>query len=412
MNALRNALCGLALSTLLFAPAKAEPVDFQNLLSQGQVAVARDRLEQALKEHPEQHELRFELALTHFLVTLEGSSQSLFGFGIDTSSVGGFLRILRLSVEANPNPKPVSNKALRQVLLDLKNGLDRTSGILAEIPDSSKLKLPLKVGQIRLDLDGNGEYTEQESFARVLDRMTGMSPSTDVSQAKSLEGHFDVADVRWLEGYCHLASGILEIVLAYDTQRLFDHSAHMFFPRAETPYPFLTTGHGSEWELVDFAALVHTLNLPILDADGLKRSLNHFEQLTSLSRRSWKCIAAENDDDFEWLPGPGQHSIWQEATVTPEMVATWHFFLDEADLILAGKRLLPFWRNRNGRNPGEGVNLRQVFLKPTRLDAVYWLEGTAALPYLEEGTVTDERLWNELWRVFRGNFFGFAAWFN
>jgi hypothetical protein len=91
------------------------------------------------------------------------------------------------------------------------------------------------------------------------------------------------------------------------------------------------------------------------------------------------------------------------------MVEGWTTFLDEFQEILAGRKLLPFWRGTNGR---VGINLRRVFTDPRTLDLVLWVQGTAAAPYLEEGQVTSSEVWQRLNRVFRGEFIGFALWFN
>ena len=72
-------------------------------------------------------------------------------------------------------------------------------------------------------------------------------------------------------------------------------------------------------------------------------ALHHLEEVTKLSRQSWKAILAETDDDHEWLPGPKQNGPFGGARLTEEMIGGWFAFLDEVDLILAGKKLLPFW---------------------------------------------------------------------
>ena len=91
------------------------------------------------------------------------------------------------------------------------------------------------------------------------------------------------------------------------------------------------------------------------------------------------------------------------------MVQGWFDFLDEFESILAGRKLLPFWR---GSNPRLGINLRKVFTEPRAFDLVLWVRGTAAAPYLQEGEVTSPETWRRLNRVFRGEFIGFAMWFN
>jgi hypothetical protein len=117
---------------------------------------------------------------------------------------------------------------------------------------------------------------------------------------------------------------------------------------------------------------------------------------------------AETDDDHEWVPNPRQHSMMPGGAVTEEMVNGWTAFLDEAQSILQGKKLIPFWRKAEER----GLNLRRVFTEPRTFDLVLWAQGTAASPYLENGEKTTAETWNRFQRVFRGEFIGFALWFN
>jgi hypothetical protein len=100
--------------------------------------------------------------------------------------------------------------------------------------------------------------------------------------------------------------------------------------------------------------------------------------------------------------------------VTVEMIQEWRGVLDEAEAVLAGRRLLPFWRDMKGR---KGLNVRKVFLTPPRdLKLLHWIQGTAATPYLEMGKITplaDEKRLRRIERVFGAlGFFGVAAWFN
>jgi hypothetical protein len=140
----------------------------------------------------------------------------------------------------------------------------------------------------------------------------------------------------------------------------------------------------------------------------MQSALAHLQQVTALSRASWKAILAETDDDYEWIPGPKQTGVIPNSKITKEMVAAWLKFLDETDSILAGKTLIPFWRNA----PGMGLNAHRVFMEPTAFDLVLWVQGTAATPYLEKGTITAPEFWSMTNQVFRGQFLGFAIWFN
>jgi hypothetical protein len=139
----------------------------------------------------------------------------------------------------------------------------------------------------------------------------------------------------------------------------------------------------------------------------MKAALHHLEQMLAQSRESWKFILAETDDDHEWIPNPRQTGVLG-VPVRQEMVDGWLEFIEEAEALLAGKRLIPFWRG----DPSRGVNLRRVFTEPRPLDLVLWVQGSGASPYLEKGTLTKPAVWSRLQRVFGGEFIGFAIWFN
>ena len=121
--------------------------------------------------------------------------------------------------------------------------------------------------------------------------------------------------------------------------------------------------------------------------------------MLALSRESWKFYLAEDDNDHEWIPNPKQTGVIPGVTVTEEMVKGWTItFLDEADEILAGRKLIPFWRDAGGR----GINLRRVFVEPRDFDLVLWVQGTAAAPYLEAGELTTPEVWQRLQRHLPG----------
>jgi hypothetical protein len=58
------------------------------------------------------------------------------------------------------------------------------------------------------------------------------------------------------------------------------------------------------------------------------------------------------------------------------------------------------------------MNLRRLFLEPTTFDLVLLIQGSAALPYLEDGELTESDTWRRIMQVFGGDFFRYAVWFN
>jgi hypothetical protein len=147
--------------------------------------------------------------------------------------------------------------------------------------------------------------------------------------------------------------------------------------------------------------------MPVKEPERMKACWEHLRMVVETGRESWKFIRAETDDEREWIPNAKQNSALG-IRLTDEMIDSWLMFLDESDELLQGKRLIPFWR----KHVTQGINLKRVFLEPRTFDLVLWVQGTAIVPYLEEGPRTRPEVWQRLQRVFRGEFIGFAIWFN
>jgi hypothetical protein len=152
----------------------------------------------------------------------------------------------------------------------------------------------------------------------------------------------------------------------------------------------------------------------------MKSAHSHLLAMIAQSRLSWERALAETDNVQEWIPNPNQTSV-MGMTVPREMITGWSSVLDELEAILEGKKLIPYWRKyqRNIFSPtaevpkrGTGINLRKFFHQPQNFDLVLTIQGTNVEPFLEEGSLSTPEAWDELVRVFRGEFFGFAIWFN
>jgi len=254
-------------------------------------------------------------------------------------------------------------------------------------------------------------------------------------QAQDLVVGLDRGDVSWLRGYCHFLAALGELCLAVDGQQAFECSAHLLFEKVETPHTFLLESRrafdenplGNVAAMSDVISFVHQLTrLPIQEPARTKAALAHMEAGVAQGQELWKFVLAETDDDQEWIPNPRQTGVIG-VKVTQEMVDAWLETLGEAEQVLQGKKLLPFWRGTvQGRGEGQGrvegqgrgVNLRRVFTEPQpTFDVIQWVQGTAATPYLEDGPLTkfaDPATGTRLTGAFGGptNFAGFAFWFN
>jgi hypothetical protein len=415
----------------------------ERYLIEGKLADGEKALTTALEKDPKDAQARFGLGVLQFLRGVERLSQGLYRYGLKTDGPGNFLPFLRLPIPANPAPEPVRYEDLRGLFRAWADDLARAEATLAKLDDDA-VRLPLHFGRVHLDLDGDGVATGEEALWKVYEKLTRPGAAT-AEGAQALLITFDRGDVAWLRGYCHALSAAADVYLAHDCRDLFNHSAHLVFARPETPFPFLKSrkfdrNRFEGDQIIDLIATVHMIRLPVEDPRRMASALAHLEAVVRLSRESWSFYMKETDDDHEWIPNPTQHTVMPDGQVTDAMVKDWLAMLDEADAILAGKKLLPFWRDvpkaevedvgagadEPGRRPvaprlrsvlrrlrrPTGVNLRRVFTEPHGFDLVLWVQGTAAAPYLEKGTVTDPEFWLRLNRSFRGQLPGFAVWFN
>lgn len=379
-----------------------------SFLYEGRLDAGEQALQATLEETPGDAQARFGLGVVQFLQAVEGLAQEQYRYGLMTHRTRQ-LPFMRFPLPKNPDPERISYEKARQMFETFLGRLQTAEATLAEVDTSAEVKLPLHFGRIRLDLNGDGEASEEETLWRVYARL---NRRLDNRIGRGFRITFDGGDVHWLRGYCHLLSAFGEINLAYDWRELFERTGHLFYPRVKSPHDYLQNEPPEESRfafrpIADLIAFIHLINFEVEQPQRMKAAHGHLRAMVEQSRQSWELILAETDDDHEWLPNPQQTGVLPVG-VSGEMIAAWRQFLEEFDALLRGERLVPFWRGDGSR----GVNLRRVFLEPRRFDLVMWVQGTGAAPYLETGELTDPRVWRRLRQVFRGNFVGFAIWFN
>ena len=401
--------CGGTMSTQAVPYAVPDVPLVERYLLAGKLEDGRTALEARLKHHAGDDQARFGLGVLQFLYAVEQLGQDLYRHGPRAPML--VMPILRLPVPSNPHPEKLSYLAARKIIQRFARNLAEAEATLASISDHG-VKLPLHFGMIRLDFTGDRELPDRQSLWRLYAHLA-RNASIRPEQAEQFFITFDRGDAHWLRGYCHLLMAVCDVYLAYDSRNTFDHAAHLFFSNVESPYAFLQqdgqqTFGANRTSLIDFVALLHTIHWPVAEPERMRSALHHLQVVVAQSKESWKWILAETDDDHEWIPNPMQTGVIPNVRVTEEMVEAWTAMMSEADKLLAGEVLIPFWRGEERR----GVNLRKVFTEPRALDPIFWLQGPAAAPYLETGPVTDTVTWRRLTEVFGSNFPGFALWFN
>jgi hypothetical protein len=444
-------------------PASAQDLstEFNAALAGADTAAAAAVAAARLGVEPADDQARFALGIAQFLRAAEGLGQALHRYGLQSRYENDALRLaglpfLRLPVPPNATPEPVTYEALRTALGDFVEGLARAEATLAQVSEA-ELYLPLELGAIRLDLNGNGPDPDDAPLVALLGAVAG-NPRLYVTDLAGLTADLDRGDVAWLRGYSHLLMALGEFVLAHDWHAAYDATFHTVFPQAELPsaplgeaadnaesllaefgkrpeppdYSTFTPEALAEWQrwedwlespkgreylalrdslwygsIADLVTFVHLLNWPVVDAEGPGRALDHLAAMVSLSRGSWRYYLAETDDRAEWIPNPDQTAALPAASVSEERVAGWMRFLDEFEPILAGDKLIPHFRF-----PGQGLNLRRALTEAEAFDPILLVAGFGAIPYIEDGPTTSGDAWFEIMDLMEGNLLGTFLYFN
>ena len=381
-------------------------------LKSGELKLLEDDLATRLAASPGDDQVRFAMGVTQFLRTVEGMAQAMYRHGLEPPrSMETDFPFFRFPLPRNPAPEPLDYARMRGIFLAAVDGLSKVDATLAGMGDGDT-KLPLAIGLARLDLNGDGKAEEGETLWRVLDSTLG-GGNIPAEGVERFIITFDRGDAAWLRGYSHLLRALMEFGLAHDWKEGFDTSFHMFFPRAGLPGAVLDQYAAQRIEgfdvrpVADLVAFIHLMHWPVTEPDRLKAAHGHLEQVVSLSRESWRFILAETDDEAEWIPAPAQkNGAMPGAAVTQQTVDGWMAFLGEFEAILKGQKLIPHWRL------AKGINFRRVFFEPRPFDPILWAQGSAALPYLEDGAMTGDETWQRIMMMFEGNFLGYAVWFN
>ncbi len=317
----------------------------EKYLEEGKLKDGETVLLAELKAHPHNDQLRFSLGSLQFLRAVENLSQALYRYGFGNGTLRSFHQgsLPALPLAISPDPENLSYEKARDIARAFLQDLEKAEASLAAIT-AADVELPLHFGMIRLDLNGDGQASEDETLWKLY---AGLNHEQNVSvdKAKEFFIDFDRGDVHWLRGYCHMFMAACELYLAHDTKETFDCTAQLFFNKVDSPYKFLretSTSFHNEGEILDLIALIHLIHWPVVEPERMTAALHHFENVTKQSKESWKWIMAEKGDDHEWLPNPEQTGVIPNVHITQEMIDTWLHLMDQTAKVLAGEQLIPF----------------------------------------------------------------------
>jgi hypothetical protein len=379
--------------------------EVEPFLVAGNLAAGRAAMLERLAANQADDEAQYAVGVIDVLQAVENLAQNLHRYGLKQTNFR--LPFARLPVPENPHPERLTYEKWRAVLQQVIDDLEAAAQSLADV-DDEQVKLKLPVGLMRLDLDGDGEARDDETFWKVFTAVAWRAAKLDVDQQR-FEIGFDKADVHWMIGYTHLLRAMAEAWLAYDTGDFFALTAPVLFDGAAPPATPLGRGELYGFvahEIVDAVAALHLIRFDVVEPQRMAAAHEHLLSMIAESRQVWNFATAETDNDREWIPNANQTSL-TPLTVNQALIDAWAKFLDEAEAVLQGDKLLPHWRVGGDG----GINLKRVFTEPRQFDLVLWIQGAAALPYVEEGPKVTGATARTLTQTFEGRFVVFAIWF-
>jgi hypothetical protein len=308
-----------------------EPPLVQGFLHSGQLARGEQALSRALAEKPDDDQARFGLAVVQLVQGIERLGQSLHFYGVKPSND----LFLRLPVPENPDPAPINAYRFRKMLDDFRRDLIAVEATLAGIEDD-EVQLPLKLAEITLDFDADGEPTDK--FRDVLLKLFNNRRFQFMEGNPEFLVVFDRGDVAWLRAYCHLMAGIIDLVLAVDTEDRFDLWADRAFARPQIKF------EGTDEERLK--KTIDQRDLVLIEPARWGRFRKHLVAVTDLNDETWKHIRLETDDDHEWLPNSRQKGVLG-LPVQDVQIDAWLVAMREFKRLLEGERTFPnFWDNK------------------------------------------------------------------
>lgn len=381
---MRRLIAALLLSA---APALADDTTTSGLIAEQGLSGAITALE-AEAASPDRD---LALSAVRFLGGIEAAYQARWQIGATAAILP--LPILDAELSENPDPRPIEPGFLNDLAADLAQAMQTTRETLPE----GDAALVLRLTDLWLDVDGDGRRGPDEGLLQ----LAGL-PAPDTLP----EIRFDSADAHWLRAYTHMLEGFAGVLRAFDSapaleRRIALHDA-LAAQFAEPPGQMARAPnmdmHARQWgpTIDNVAALIQTLrNQP--DPALIAESADHLRSMVAANRDFWTAVAAETDNDREWIPNDRQQAALG-FDLPPGSGEAWLAVLADFEAVLDGTQLIPFWRYA----PGHGIDLKMWIEDPAPIDLIDWIQGTGPLPYVRPGLTVSEDATMRFMQMFSG----------
>ncbi|HEX8374439.1 MAG TPA: hypothetical protein VF606_04590 [Geminicoccaceae bacterium] len=330
---------------------------------------------------------RFALGGVRFLAGVERALRLRYDVGLSEGlAVASGLPILRLPIEENPAPQPFEPAMIDALFQGVESDMAGAIEALSGIRDSDEVALEIDTADLWFDIDGDGTRTPGEGAIEV----AAWALSGGFGQEMGATTiRFDTADAAWLSAYAHLLAGISEGVLALGPSDAIARvvEARASFESLGLPPPYNDFLFGDTMaETADLAAMYVMAIEGQPDPARTLAMRDHLLATVEDNRRFWRLVPREGDNDREWIPNKNQQSA-TGLPFPPDTGARWLAVLSDAEAVLKGDLLIPFWRV----GPGAGLDLGALLENPPELDIAGMIQGATFVPYLREGRRADGR---------------------
>lgn len=341
---------------------------------------------------------RFALGGVRFLGAIEASLQLRWRLGLSGQTMD--VPVLRLPVAKNPNPEPFDPHFVEVMATDLLARMAAAEAALAGIGDADAVALRLNLADLWFDVNMDGTRDTGEGVIEIAAGTVLPRRFNSSSQAVPPTILFDTADAAWLLAYTHMLSTAAEMVLAYppaDAIVEVGEATRALREVAGDAPPVNALAFMFEDE-VDAAAMVLQALRQTPKAEHTRAAREHALATIRLNRTFWTRVEAETDNDAEWIPNARQTSALG-LTLPAEVAAAWQAVLGDAEDLLEGRKLIPYWRLKSGA----GLNLKKMLDDPIPVDLVGWVQGKDLLRYAERGSRANAWNWREFTSLMRGD---------
>jgi hypothetical protein len=333
----------------------------------------------------------FALGGVRFLGGIERALQLRYRVGLsDGLAVMSGIPVLRLPIGENPAPEPFEPVMIAELFEGIEADMAGAIASLDAIADDAAVGVAIDTSDLWFDIDANGLRAPGEGVMEIAG--FALSGGFLMEDMPSATIRFDTADARWLSAYAHLLSGISNGILATDPTEAVARvtASRAAFAELGLPGPTNDFTLANQFsDTMDVAAMFVLAAEGPLDPARTQALRDHLLACIEDNRAFWTLVAREGDNDLEWIPNKNQQSA-TGLPFPPDTGTLWLAVLSDAEKVLRGELLIPYWR----LGEGAGFDLAAFLQDPPVVDLAGLIQGSGLLPYLRQGPLADGRaLW-------------------